>query len=260
MDHSPTPARSSTKAGFTDKTQLSSLIREDRVRMNALPTIGEGTEAFFPNKPDTSVQIEENRQSGAISDELAALLDAIVDTIPPNYTSKTGILKSKTVQLNPFHAKESRPDVSELGVNEYSTLNEDNRRYGFDTGFLRRIIQENLRFRPSPSHRPQTLVKFLKNRTNKFITSTLLRKTKDIQRKYSQLFSLGHRLDRMGKSRKYVEAWVTQAGLDLNLDEEEYRSLPSIIPTSWMRDAEREVLARHHATRQRDEFKKEVAA
>ena len=58
-----------------------------------------------------------------------------------------------------------------------------------------------------------------------------------------------HKIDRIGKSKKYLEHWVTAVGLDPNEDNIEYNRMRNVIPKTWLKDAEREVPSRRHATK-----------
>ena len=112
----------------------------------------------------------------------------------------------------------------------------------------------------SDTKRTPSILNYLQ-RTSRAITKKLVfRNISDLEKKYYQMFSLAHRLDRIEKSAKYIDAWVVAVGIDPEGDREQYSDLRTIIPHSWLHEAEKEVLARPNPTQDRGQFKKEVAA
>ena len=61
-------------------------------------------------------------------------------------------------------AHHSQPSADELGTTSYKNYEEDTRRYGFDTGFLRSILRSQFTLQRSLEQTPVTLLGFLQAR------------------------------------------------------------------------------------------------
>ena len=172
----------------------------------------------------------------------------------------SGTLKSaNAVCFASIPAAESRPTIEETGMNDYDRAT-DSRRYGFDMGFVTKIMNQEFVFKKSSARKRPSLLSFLRKFTKNSPRKLIQQHKTALHRKHNQLFSLAHRLDRIERAGKYIEAWTTAVAFDLCEDREQYNDMRAIIPNSWLRDAEREVLARPHPTRDRNIFKLEVAS
>ena len=81
-----------------------------------------------------------------------------------------------------------------------------------------------------------------------------------LQKKHYEIFSVAHRIVRIDRSIKYIEKWATAVPVDPRDDMAEYTKMRAIIPKAWMTEEEREILNRRFPTRNRDEFRLEVAS
>ena len=194
-------------------------------------------------------------------DDLITVLTSMVHQIgnTHNYNAMGGILKSDdTSRFGSFPAAQSQAGVEETGINDYRTA-ADTRRYGFDLGFMTELTNQEFILKRSSTQKIPCFLTFITKIANRIGTSTLLRSSETLRRKHFAVFSLAHRLDRMDKCKKYIDAWVIAVGINPRSDKKQYMDMMSIIPRTWWSTAEKEVLSRRRPTMDRDQFKKEIA-
>eukprot|EP00800_Vazella_pourtalesii_P001495 TRINITY_DN11355_c0_g1_i1.p1 TRINITY_DN11355_c0_g1~~TRINITY_DN11355_c0_g1_i1.p1 ORF type:complete len:800 (-),score=74.36 TRINITY_DN11355_c0_g1_i1:120-2519(-) len=245
---------------------LTAYAGEQLARVCPLPTqLSAGAQPFeYPHKDQVLEQLE-----GLIMDEdnspnegMTDLLRVIINRLPTNIPTPEGYLPPKslnTVKFSDYPATESRPGIDETGINDYDR-GQDTRRYGFDMGFMSKLLKDTFTIEKSSTRKLPSFMSFLRKVSDRTSKKLLFQHEATLKKRHYQLYSLAHRLDRIEKAGKYIEAWVTAVGIDPTADREQYADLRSVIPQSWLKDAEREVLAKRNPTQCRDTFKKEVAA
>lgn len=210
-----------------------------------------------------------DRLEGLMEDEdreidsgLADLMREVINKLPSNTVTPPGMAPPKlhnTVLLTAYPAANSRPLLDEAGINDYDR-GQDTRRYGFDMGFMSKLLRDTFTIEKGGTVRDQSILNFLKQIGSKISKKLLFQQEPILQKRHFQLYPLAHRLDRIEKCGKYIEAWVVAVAKDPAGDREEYTDMRTVIPKSWLHDAECEVLARRNPTQDRNTFKKEVAA
>lgn len=233
------------------KGSLRTLPHDENVRINSLPQQLDHTAVSYVLglAGDTLVGIEALQASDADA-ALCRVLDDLAFQ-QPRYmqgNATTGTLRSQhAVRLASHSAVESRPGIEESGTNDYDH-NKDTKKCDFDLGFIANLMNEQFIMSKSATKKSPSFLSFLKRKT-KIITGQLLHRNKQsLQQTHFQIFSLAHRLDRIGKCEKYIDAWTTKVAIEDANDRDGYMDLRSVVPKSWIHDAEEEVLARKHAT------------
>ena len=89
--------------------------------------------------------------------------------------------------------------------------------------------------------KPTTFLDLLNSRKGKSRKRIVRRIEGRMSELHYSILSAAHKIDRIGKSKKYIEHWVTAVGLDPNEDDIEYKRMRDVIPKTSLKDAEREV-------------------
>ena len=128
-------------------------------------SINSGTNPYVPwTSLDHARTIEELREGGELSENVAQLLTQMLFTQPRNhgasYPGSAPMRSNTAVTFADAPAAQSRPSIEETGINDYDRGN-DNRRYGFDLGFMSKILKETFMLKKSDTKRTPSVLTYL---------------------------------------------------------------------------------------------------
>ena len=75
------------------------------------------------------------------------------------------------------------------------------------------MMKDEFIVKKSSTQKLPNLLNYLLKISKQISNNTLSRSTASLRRKHHFLFSLAHKIDRMDRCEKYIDAWVTAVGM-----------------------------------------------
>ena len=109
--------------------------------------------------------------------------------------------------LRPFLLLRADPPSKKMAIN-YFNRGQVTRRYGFDLGFMTKLLKDTFVMKKSVMKKVPALLSHLKKVSKGIFKKLILRNWNDLEKKYYQLFSLVRLLERILRSKKCIEVWL----------------------------------------------------